>query len=330
MFDSPSSQPDLPAIAPDATPPRYSLIVPIYNEEDNLPELYRRISELADQLDGPLELILVDDGSRDASLEILRSLHAQDQRVIYLALARNFGHQIAGSAGMDVARGAAIAILDADLQDPPELILEMAEQWQAGYHVVYAQRVSRHRESKLKRLLAYGFYRVLKRLADIDIPTDTGDFCLMDRAVLEVLVLMPERNRYLRGLRSWVGFNQTAVQFHRAPRHAGEVKYTFRKSLNLAIDGLVSFSKVPLRLSTYLGLFSAVVALIMAALVFYWRVTQANSPVTGFAAIAIAIFFLGAVQLVSIGILGEYIGRIYEEVKGRPLYTIKERSLPNS
>ena len=328
--DAPSSLPDLPAIAPDATPPRYSLIVPIYNEEENLLELHRRVMALGDQLDGPLELILVDDGSRDRSLELMRLLHASDGRVSYVALARNFGHQIAVSAGMDLARGAAIVILDADLQDPPELILEMAEQWQAGYHVVYAQRVSRRKESKLKRFLAYGFYRVLKRLADIDIPTDTGDFCLMDRAVLDVLIQMPERNRYLRGLRSWVGFNQTAVQFHRAPRHAGEVKYTFRKSLNLAIDGLVSFSKVPLRFSTYLGLFSAAIALIMAILVFYWRVTQANSPVTGFAAIAIAIFFLGAVQLVSIGILGEYIGRIYEEVKGRPLYTIKERGLPNS
>ncbi|MEM1424978.1 MAG: glycosyltransferase family 2 protein [Cyanobacteria bacterium P01_H01_bin.130] len=330
MPDAPSSLPDLPAIAPDANPPRYSLIVPIYNEEENLLELHRRVTALGEQLDGPLELILVDDGSRDRSLDLMRSLHGSDGRVSYVALARNFGHQIAVSAGMDLARGAAIIVLDADLQDPPELILEMAERWQEGYHVVYAQRVSRRKEGKLKRFLAYGFYRVLKQLADIDIPTDTGDFCLMDRAVLDVLIQMPERNRYLRGLRSWVGFNQTAVQFHRAPRHAGEVKYTFRKSLNLAIDGLVSFSKVPLRFSTYLGLFSAAIALIMAVLVFYWRVTQADSPVTGFAAIAIAVFFLGAVQLVSIGILGEYIGRIYEEVKGRPLYTIKERGLPNS
>ena len=279
MFEAP--QHDLTAIASDATPPRYYLIVPIYNEEENLLELYRRISELADQLDGPLELILVDDGSRDASLDIMRSLHGQDKRVSYLSLARNFGHQIAVSAGMDVARGAAAVIMDADLQDPPELIVEMAERWQAGYHVVYAQRVSRYKESKVKRLLAYGFYRVLKWLADIEIPTDTGDFCLMDRSVLDVLVQMPERNRYLRGLRSWVGFNQTAVQFHRAPRHAGEVKYTFRKSLNLAIDGLVSFSKVPLRLSTYLGLFSAVIALAMAALVFYWRVTRSEERRVG-------------------------------------------------
>jgi dolichol-phosphate mannosyltransferase len=217
-----------------------------------------------------------------------------------------------------------VIILDADLQDPPELIPELIEQWQQGYQVVYAQRTKRKKEGWFKRLTAYIFYRLLQQLADVNIPTDTGDFCLMDRQVVDLLNSMPEQNRYIRGLRSWVGFRQTAIKFERDPRFAGEVKYTFRKSFTLAINSLVSFSKVPLRLSTYLGLLSALLALLMACLVLYWRLYQPHSPVTGLATIIIAILFLGSVQLVCIGILGEYIGRIYEEVKGRPLYTLAE------
>ena len=304
--------------------PNYSLIVPVYNEEKTLLELYSRCSAVMDRLDGEVELILVNDGSRDRSLHLLRSLHQQDERVCYLSLARNFGHQIAVTAGLNFARGQAVIILDADLQDPPELIPDMIEKWQQGYQVVYAQRTQRHQEGWFKRFTAYLFYRILKNLADVDIPTDTGDFCLIDRQVVDVLSAMPERNRYIRGLRSWVGFQQTSIRFERHPRFAGEVKYTFRKSLALAVNGLVSFSIVPLRLSTYLGLLAAALALLMAILVLYWRIVAPGSPLTGFASILIAIFFLGAVQLVSIGILGEYIGRIYEEVKGRPLYTLAE------
>jgi len=200
----------------------------------------------------------------------------------------------------------------------------MLEKWQEGYQVVYAQRTKRHKESWFKRLPAYIYYRLLRRLADVDIPADTGDFCLMDRCVVNVLNQMPERNRYIRGLRAWSGFKQTAIEFEREPRFAGEVKYTFGKSFGLAVNGLVSFSKVPLRLSTYLGLFAAFVSLIMVFLVLYWRVFYPESALTGLAIILMAIFFIGAVQLVSIGILGEYIGRIYEEVKGRPLYTLGE------
>ena len=303
---------------------KYSLIVPVYNEEKTLPELYRRIKGVIEQLDGQTELILVNDGSRDRSLQIIRELHQNDARVSYLSLARNFGHQIAVTAGLNFARGQVIVIMDADLQDPPELILEMIEKWRQGYQVVYAQRTQRRKEGWFKRFTAYLFYRLLKRLADVDIPTDTGDFCLMDRQVVNVLNSMPERNRYIRGLRSWVGFQQTSVLFERDPRFAGEVKYTFSKSFALAINGLVSFSKVPLRLSTYVGLLSAVVAILMAVLVLYWRLVVPHSPLTNFTIILMAIFFLGAIQLVSIGILGEYIGRIYEEVKGRPLYTLGE------
>jgi dolichol-phosphate mannosyltransferase len=304
--------------------PKYSLIIPVYNEEKTIPELYKRVSTVMDQLDGTTELILINDGSRDRTLQLLRELHQQDPRVVYLGLARNFGHQIAVTAGLNFAQGEAVIILDADLQDPPELIPEMLNLWKQGYHVVYGQRTKRHRESWFKRLTAYTFYRLLKQLADVDIPTDTGDFCLMDSQVVKILNEMPERNRYIRGMRSWIGFNQTAIKFERDPRFAGEVKYTFTKSLGLAINGLVSFSRVPLRLSTYLGLFSALVAIAMAVLVLYWRIVSPTATLTGFATIMIAVFFLGAVQLVSIGILGEYIGRIYEEVKGRPLYTIVE------
>lgn len=305
-------------------PPKYSWIIPIYNEEETLQEMYRRISAVADRMDGLVEFILINDGSRDRSVQIIRELHQQDKRVCYLSLARNFGHQIAVTAGLNFARGQVIVVLDADLQDPPELIPDMVEKWRQGYQVVYAQRIKRRKERWFKRFTAYVFYRLLKSLAEVDIPTDTGDFCLMDRQVVDLLNAMPEQNRYIRGLRSWVGFPQTAIRFERDPRFAGDVKYTFRKSLGLAVNSLVSFSKVPLRLSTYLGLLSAALALLMSVLVLYWRLASPNSPLTGFATIAIAIFFLGSVQLISIGILGEYIGRIYEEVKARPLYTLAE------
>jgi polyisoprenyl-phosphate glycosyltransferase len=304
--------------------PAYSLVIPVYNETENIPELYRRVSAVMNSLELTGELILVNDGSKDRTLEMLRELHLQDDRVCYVSLARNFGHQIAVTAGLQHTRGQVVVVMDADLQDPPELIPALLERWQEGYQVVYAQRTQRQKESWFKRACAYGFYRLLKTLADVDIPTDTGDFCLLDRQVVDLLNAMPERNRYIRGLRSWVGFRQTALLFDRDPRFAGDVKYTFTKSLTLALNGLASFSQVPLRLSIYLGMFSAVLSIMMAGLVLYWRLATPRSPLNGTATIAIAIFFLGAVQLMSIGILGEYIGRIYEEVKGRPLYTVAE------
>ncbi|MDJ1185318.1 glycosyltransferase family 2 protein [Roseofilum casamattae] len=304
--------------------PTYSIIIPIYNEEQTIPELYRRTSQVMDRLLAAVELILVNDGSSDGSLELIRDLQEQDSRVCYLSFARNFGHQIAVTAGLNYARGRVVAILDGDLQDPPELILDMQKLWEQGYHVVYAQRTRRHQESLGKQWLAYLFYRILQNLADVEIPADTGDFCLLDRRVVDLLNQMPERDRYIRGLRAWVGFEQTAILYERSPRFSGDVKYTFAQSLALGINGIVSFSKVPLRVSTYLGLVAAAIALLMAALVFYWRLVEPTAPINGFATILIALFFLGAVQLVCIGILGEYIGRIYEEVKGRPLYILAE------
>ncbi|MBO1049926.1 MAG: glycosyltransferase family 2 protein [Dolichospermum sp. DEX182a] len=304
--------------------PIYSLVIPIYNEEENITEMYRRLHHVMEQLDGDVELILIDDGSRDRSLNMMRELHHRDNRVHYLSLARNFGHQIAVTAGLNFVQGKCIIVMDADLQDPPELILTMIEKWHQEYQVVYAQRISRQQESRLKRLTAYLFYRILRRLAKVDIPVDTGDFCLMDRQVVDILNSMPERNRYIRGLRAWVGFRQTSVLFERNPRFAGDVKYTFGKSLSLAIDGIISFSTVPLRLATYLGIISAAIAMIMIILVLYWRIFAPVSHLIGYTLITISMFFLGSVQLICIGILGEYIGRIYEEVKGRPLYTLKE------
>lgn len=307
----------------DRQRPTYSLILPIYNEEDNIPLLYQKLKAVMDGL-GQTEVIFVDDGSRDRSLGMIRELHQQDQRICYLSFARNFGHQVAVTAGLNFARGQAVIVMDADLQDPPELVPALVEQWRQGYGVVYAQRIKRKQEGWFKQLTAYVFYRLLQQLADVKIPADTGDFCLMDRRVVNLLNAMPERSRYIRGLRAWVGFPQTAVKFERPPRHAGDVKYTLRQSLRLAINSLVAFSIVPLRLATYLGLLTAVLAFAMMLLVLYWRLFQVNSPIDGFATVIIANLFLGAVQLICIGILGEYIGRIYDEVKGRPLYTLAE------
>lgn len=307
-----------------ALAPTYSLVVPVFNEAENLEAMYQRVRGVMESLEGSFELVLIDDGSGDASPLIMQKLHHQDPRVGYISLARNFGHQVAVTAGLQFAQGEAIIVLDADLQDPPELIPELVAAWRQGYRVVYAQRLSRQREPWLKRVTAYGFYRLISRVADVPIPTDTGDFCLMDRQVVNILNVMPERNRYLRGLRAWVGFSQTAIGYHREPRQAGRPKYTFLKSFLLAIDGIISLSRVPLKLATYLGLLTALLALGMIGLVIYWRFAYAASPLIGYALITVAVFFLGGVQLISIGILGEYIGRIYEEVKGRPLYTIRE------
>ncbi|MCS6781824.1 MAG: glycosyltransferase [Gloeomargarita sp. SKYBB_i_bin120] len=302
---------------------RYSLVVPVYNEAPNLPHLYQRLRPIMDGLDGPAELILVDDGSRDESLTLMRELHQKDWRVCYISLARNFGHQIAVSAGLQFARGQAVVILDADLQDPPELIPDMIALWKQGYQVVYGQRVQRQ-EHWLKRVCAHIFYRVLAYLSSVEIPRDSGDFCLLDRQVVNILNAMPERNRYVRGLRAWVGFRQTPILYHRPPRYAGQPKYTWLKSFALAMNALVSFSWVPLRLATYLGFLAGLMAVVMLFLVLYWRLFVPDSPLAGYTLIIMAVLFLSAAQLITIGILGEYIGRIYDEVKARPLFTIAE------
>jgi len=304
--------------------PLCSIVIPIFNEQQVLPELLRRVSAVMNEIEGPVELVFVDDGSTDHSLKMIRERRMEDERICYLSFARNFGHQTSVTAGLNFAQGQVVIVLDGDLQDPPELIPAMLEKWRQGYQVVYAQRRHRHRESWFKRFMAYAFYRVLRRLASVDVPTDTGDFCLMDRAVVDVLNQMPERNRYIRGLRCWVGFKQSAIPFDRDPRFAGKPKYTFLKSLGLATNSIVGFSIVPLRLATYMGLLAACGAVLMALTVLYWRLFQPSSPLIGHTIIAMAYFFLGSTQLICTGILGEYIGRIYDEVKGRPLYTLRE------
>ena len=304
--------------------PVFSFILPVFNEEETLPETYRRVACVMNGLQGESEAILADDGSRDSSLNIMRDLRRHDSRVRYVSLARNFGHQVAVTAGLHFAQGDAVIVLDADLQDPPELIPAMIDKWREGYQVVYARRTARQREDPTKRLFAYFFYRILRLLTDVDIPSDTGDFCLMDRQVVDILNALPERGHYLRGLRAWVGFRQTAVEFQREPRFAGDAKYTFRKSLSLGANGIISFSRVPLRIASYLGLVVAGFALLMILLVVYWRLFHPVAPLIGYTAITAAIFFVSAVQLFCLGILGEYLGRVYDEVKGRPIYTLKE------
>ena len=301
-----------------------SVIVPVYNEKENIPTLHDRLCEFFSAKDYNFELIFVDDGSKDNSLDLIRQFHAQDNRVKYLSLARNFGHQIAITSGINFAQGNAVVVMDADLQDPPELIPEMIEKWQQGFQIVYAQRVARKGENFIKISFAFLFYRIIKFLSEIDIPIDTGDFCLMDKKVVDILKTMPERNRYVRGLRAWVGFRKTAVTYNRDPRFKGKPKYTFFKSFLLAIDSIVAFSKTPLRIASFLGLTSAVLSFIMMIIILYWRLVYPAAKISGLTIIIIAMFFLGAIQLFSLGILGEYIGRIYDEVKARPLYTIKE------
>jgi len=304
--------------------PVVSFVLPVFNEEESLAETCRRLGLILESLQGEGEIILVDDGSRDHSLEIMRNLHEHDPRVRYISLARNFGHQIAVTAGLCFAQGDAVVVLDSDLQDPPELIPAMIERWREGFQIVYAQRTARRSEGPVKKLLAHLFYRLLRLLTNVDIPADTGDFCLMDRRVVDFLNALPERGRYLRGLRAWIGFRQTAVPFEREPRFAGEAKYTFRKSFGLAVTGIVSFSSVPLRIATYFGLLVACLALIMVVLVVYWRLYYPTAPLIGYTIITAAIFFVAAVQLICLGILGEYLGRVYEEVKARPIFTLQE------
>ena len=299
-----------------------SAVVPIYNEEESLPELYRRLVAVLAPLASSFELVLVNDGSRDHSARILDSLAASDERCRVLHLSRNFGHQAALAAGLAHARGRAVVVLDADLQDPPELVGPMLDAWRAGNDIVYARRTSRQRESASKRLFAWGYYRILRRLTDVDIPTDTGDFCLMDRQVVDLLNGMPERNRYVRGLRAWVGFRQTAVDYERPPRFAGEPKYNFRRSFALAVNGVLSLSKAPLRVATWLGVFVSLVSFLLGIWFIVLRLTV-GFEVRGWASTTVIILFLGGVQLLTIGVIGEYLGRIYDEVKQRPLYVVR-------
>lgn len=303
--------------------PVFSIIAPIYNEAESLPELYRRVSEVMDSTHEPWELVLVNDGSRDESPQIIRDLAMKDKRVRAVMFARNFGHQIAVTAGMDFARGDAVVIIDADLQDPPEVTLDLIAKWREGYEVVYAVRAEREGETWFKKFSAAAFYRIIYRITDVKIPLDTGDFRLLDRKVVNVMNQMREHHRFLRGMASWVGFRQIGVSYKRAPRYAGVTKYPFRKMLKLALNAITSFSYFPLQLATYIGFVAAIVAIIAIPVVIVMRAINPQM-FFGQASTLIAVLFLGGVQLISLGILGEYLGRVYDEVKGRPLYVLSE------
>jgi len=303
--------------------PVFSIIAPVYNEIACLDTLLDRIHKVMDQTGEPWELVLVDDGSTDGSTDKIRQLAENDPHVRKVILARNFGHQIAVTAGMDYSRGDAVVIIDADLQDPPEVILDLIARWREGYQVVYAQRTEREGETWFKRVTASVFYRSIYRITDIKIPLDTGDFRLLDRKVVNVMNSMRERHRFLRGMSAWVGFKSIGVPYKRAARFAGSTKYPFKKMLKLALTAVTSFSYVPLQLAMWLGFISAGISIITIPVVIVLRLVGSQF-FFGQATTLIAVLFLGGVQLISLGILGEYVGRIYDEVKGRPLYTTSE------
>lgn len=310
----------------DSTPaPLLSIVVPCFNEQEVIPETWRRLRGLRDAIhDCAIEFVFVDDGSRDGTLEALRAIARGDPSVRILAFARNFGHQLAVTAGIDAAAGDALVIIDADLQDPPEIIPEMLCKWREGYDVVYGTRLERPGESWFKLATARAYYRVLDRLSEVSIPLDTGDFRLISRRVADTLRAMPERDRFLRGMVSWIGFRQCALPYRRAERFAGVSKYPLGKMLRFATDGILSFSSAPLRLSVNLGLIAAALALIGILYALVLRIFT-NIWVEGWTALMIAVLFLGGVQLISVGILGAYVGRIYNEIKNRPLYVVQER-----
>jgi dolichol-phosphate mannosyltransferase len=301
--------------------PILSVVIPVFNEEENLTVLYRRLTDVMEQAKLEYELVFINDGSRDRSSDLLQSLAIQDNRLTVVDLSRNFGHQIAISAGLDFACGQAVAIMDADLQDPPEVLPMFIEKWREGHDVVYAIREKR-KEGIFKHVTYKVFYRLLRGIANIDIPLDAGDFCIMDRRVVDLLVRMPERNRFVRGIRTWVGFDQVGLAYERQARYSGRTKYSLTKLTYLALDGLVSFSYIPLRIISILGLMVSALSVLTGIAYIVQRLVFKLSP-PGFATIIVGILFLGGVQLITLGVIGEYIGRIFEEVKNRPLYIVR-------
>jgi glycosyltransferase involved in cell wall biosynthesis len=301
-----------------------SVVIPVYNEEENIPILYERLKTVLSACQLQYEIIFIDDGSADQSVPMLTQIATTDPRVVLVELARNFGHQIAISAGLDFARGRGVIVMDADLQDPPEVLPRFIEKWLEGYDVVYAIREER-KESWAKKTAYKYFYKILKKIASIDIPLDSGDFCIMDRRVVDEIVRMPERNRFVRGIRSWIGLKQAGLAYARDPRHAGKPKYTFTKLVYLALDGLVSFSFIPLRIITIMGMSVSFFSLVMAVFYLIKKMFFSLNP-PGFATLIVSIFFFAGTQLTMLGVIGEYIGRIFEEVKQRPLYILKRVS----
>jgi len=302
---------------------RYSIVIPVYNEEAVVHETYRRLQNVMDATGEAYELIFVNDGSRDRTAGIISELCSRDDTVKLIDFARNFGHQVAITAGMDYAEGDAVVVIDADLQDPPELILDMIAKWKQGYEVVYAKRIARKGETWFKKTSARMFYRVLRASTEIDIPVDTGDFRLIDRRVCDEMKRLPEKNRFVRGLVSWVGFRQTAIEYVRDERFAGETKYPLKKMIKLCLDGITSFSYKPLKLAGYAGALSSLAGFLYMLVVFYLRLFT-HKAVPGWSSLMIIQLFFSGFTLIMLGAVGEYIGRIYDESKGRPLYIVRD------
>lgn len=303
-----------------------SIIIPVYNEEGNLELLFKRLEKVLNSTDAAAEFIFINDGSRDQSIEIIRQLAKHDPRVKFIDFSRNFGHQTAVTAGLDHCNGDAAIIIDADLQDPPEMIAELYNKWKEGFEVAYARRRSRQGENFIKKWTARVFYRLLKKITSIQIPVDTGDFRIIDRKVIDVLKQMPEQQKFLRGQISWIGFRQTAVEYDRDERHAGKTGYTYSKMIRFALDGITSFSNFPLRFATIMGFLVSAIAFLLILYALYQRLVS-REFVPGWASLMLAILFMGGVQLISLGIIGEYISRMDVNVRKRPLYIVKESNL---
>lgn len=304
--------------------PDISVVLPVYNEHAGLPELHRRVANLLASQGWHYEIIFVNDGSRDGSWQRIQELANSDRRVVGINLSRNFGHQIAITAGVEFSRGQTVVVMDSDLQDPPELIPELYAKYREGFDVVYAQRRTREGETWFKEVTAKLFYRLIRRMTTIDIPVDTGDFRLMSRRVVDDLKRLQEQSRFVRGLVTWVGYNQIPVLYDRNKRYGGETKYPLAKMMRFALDGITGFSSEPLRLASHAGLFFAVASLTLMMALTLYKLGGGTAVIPGWTSLAVAVLFLGGVQLLAIGILGEYIGRIYEEVKRRPLYLVRD------
>ena len=301
----------------------YSIVIPVFNEHETIPQLHSRLAAVIDTLDAQGEIIFVDDGSTDNSFEVLLAIHHADPRLKIVRLSRNFGHQAAISAGIDCAGGDAVILMDGDLQDPPEILPKFIAKWREGFDVVYGIHKKR-KENVFKRIAYAAFYRILSRLSYLDIPLDSGDFCLMNRRVVHAIRQLPERNRFVRGIRTWVGFQQAGIEYERDRRFAGTAKYTFKRLLKLAYDGIFSFSTVPLRLAVYTGFFFSTLAFLAGLFIIYQKLVH-QIAVVGWASTIAVTTFLGGLILMMMGIIGEYIGRIVDEVKQRPVYVIRDK-----
>lgn len=303
-----------------------SVVIPIFNEEKNIPVLYNRLVNVLTDCNLTYELIFINDGSRDQSIQVISNLAKTDANVHFIDFSRNFGHQIAVTAGLDNSRGDSVVIIDADLQDPPELIKELYNKLKQGFQVVYAKRRNRMGETWMKKVTAKLFYRILQKITPIDIPLDTGDYRIMDKVVVEVLRDMPEQQKFIRGQISWIGFNQTYVEYDRDERFAGETGYSYSKMIRFAVDGITAFSDFPLKLSTFLGFAVSIISFFYAAIILFYKAIRPEYHVQGWTSLIICVLLLGGIQLISIGVIGEYIGRLNENVKKRPLYVIRKKN----